>query len=186
MGPLIIISGPSGSGKTTVVAHLMESSHLPLRRAITATTREPRKDEVDERDYHFWTQERFKEEIATGGLLEYALVHERDYYGTPRSEVDPYREKGVGVLLVIDVQGAAQVRRLHPESFSIFLRVPDDRYEDRLRERGDAEASITRRMLSSKQELERVREYNVLLVNDQLPETVSNLEALIARQFAAA
>jgi guanylate kinase len=186
MAPLIIISGPSGSGKTTVVAELMKTSRLPLRRAITATTREPRDGEVDERDYHFWTPERFQKEIAAGGLLEWALVHERDYYGTPRSEVDPFRQDGVGVLLVIDVQGAALVRQRYPESFSIFLRVPEDCYEDRLRDRGDKEASISRRMVSAKQELERAGEYNAQLLNDRLPDTVSQLEQLIARQFPGA
>jgi len=78
MAPLIIISGPSGSGKTTVVAQMLAAAALPLRRAVTATTRPPRVGEVPERDYHFWTREQFEREIANGGLLEYALVHERD------------------------------------------------------------------------------------------------------------
>ncbi len=183
MAPLIIISGPSGSGKTTVVAHLLQATRLPLRRAITATTRPPRAGEVNERDYHFWTREQFEQEITRGGLIEYALIHQRDYYGTPRSEVDPYLAQGIGVLLVIDVQGAAAVRGLYPQSFSIFLRVPDDHYEIRLRERGDDDATIARRMISAEQELFRIHEYNVELVNDRLPETVSQLESAIARQF---
>jgi guanylate kinase len=186
MGPLIIISGPAGSGKTTVVAQLLKVSRLPLRRAITATTRAPRKGEIDGRDYHFWTRERFLSEIDAGGLLEHALVHERDYYGTPRSEVEPHRQQGEGVLLVIDVQGAEQVRRLYPDCFSIFLRIPDDRYEERLRERGDDPASITRRMASAPLELERAHEYNVQLMNDQLSDTVSQLQAEIAGLFGRA
>ncbi len=184
MAPLIIISGPSGSGKTTVVSHLLATTSLPLRRAITATTREPRMGEVAERDYHFWTRDRFEHEIAAGGLLEYALVHERDYYGTPRLEVDSYRAKGIGVLLVIDVQGADLVRKLHPEAYSIFLRAPDDIYEVRLRERGDEEMAIVRRLASAKRELHRVGEYNEQLMNDQLSSTVQQLETIIARQFA--
>jgi guanylate kinase len=186
MGPLIIISGPSGSGKTTVVAELLKQTRLPLRRAVTATTRPKRPGEIDEKDYHFWTHEQFEREVANNGLLEHALVHQRDYYGTPRMEVDPYLQQDIGVVLVIDVQGAAQVRRLYPNCFSVLLRIPDDRYEERLLARGDDPASIARRMTSAQLELERCGEYNVQLLNDRLADTVSQLEAMIAGQFARA
>ena len=186
MGPLIIISGPAGSGKTTVVARLLETTRLSLRRAITATTRAPRDGEIDGRDYHFWSKERFQRELAAGQLLEHAVVHGGDYYGTPRAEVDPYRQRGVGVILVIDVQGAAQVRRIHPEAYSFFLRVPGDCYEQRLRLRGDGEAAIERRMQSARLELRRVDEYNEKLINDRLDDTVLQLEQRIGRLFTSA
>lgn len=183
MGPLIIISGPAGSGKTTVVSRLLETTRLPLRRAITATTRAPRSGEVDGRDYHFWTKERFERERDAGRLLEHASVHGGDFYGTPRSEVEPYRSRGEGVILVIDVQGAAQVRQLHPEAYSIFMRVPGDRYEDRLHMRGDNESAIERRMKSARLELQRVDEYNDQLINDCLDDTVRQLEQRIATLY---
>lgn len=185
-GPLIIISGPAGSGKSTVVERLLETTRLPLRRAITATTRSPRGGEVDGRDYHFWSRERFETERDAGNLLEYAVVHGGDYYGTPRQEVDPFRNEGIGVVLVIDVQGAAQVRRMCPEAYSLFMRVPGDRYEDRLRIRGDSEAAIERRMQSARMELQRVDEYNTQLINDCLDETVRQLEQRIAPLFTSA
>jgi guanylate kinase len=186
MGPLIIISGPAGSGKTTVVEHLLETTRLPLRRAITATTRAPRGSEVDGRDYHFWSKERFERERDAGQLLEYAVVHGGDFYGTPRDEVDPYRRRGEGVVLVIDVQGAQQVRRLHPEAYSLFMRVPGDRYEERLQIRGDNAGAIERRMRSAALELQRASEYNDQLINDHLDDTVRQLEQRITRLFTSA
>src|SRR5690349_3707794 len=124
MGPLIIVSGPSGVGKTTVVEELLKRSALPLRRAITATTRAPRSGEVDGESYHFWNAPAFQKAIDGGDMLEWERVFGLDCYGTPRSEVEPYREKGQGVILVIDVKGAARVRRICPDATSVFIQPP--------------------------------------------------------------
>src|SRR4051794_1735216 len=118
-GPLIILSGPSGSGKSTIVARLLQAADSPLRLSVSATTRPPRPGERDGVHYHFWTRERFQREIEAGGFLEWAEVF-GNYYGTPRSEVEPFRARGVGVILDIDVQGAAQVRAQCPDAVSIF------------------------------------------------------------------
>jgi guanylate kinase len=187
-GPLVILSGPSGSGKTTVIDRLMRTSDLAprLRKAVTATTRAPRGNEADGQSYHFWGPECFQKAIEGGELLEWAQVHGKDYYGTPRSEVEPYREQGLSVILVIDVQGAAQIRRLYPgDHLSVFLTAETvEEYERRLRLRGeDDEAVIQRRLRTAREELTHQPEYMLTIVNDDLAKAVTELEAAIRQRF---
>src|SRR5262245_44734004 len=108
MSRLIILSGASGSGKTTVVRRLLERGDLPLRQSVSVTTRSRREGERPGVDYHFWDRDHFEAAVRAGEFLEWAEVVGH-LYGTPRSEVFPYLERGVGVVLVIDVQGAEQV-----------------------------------------------------------------------------
>src|SRR4051812_19780065 len=120
--PLIVLSGPSGVGKTTLVDGLIDRKTLPLRRAVTATTRKPRPGEIPDVSYHYWTHEQFNQAIDRNEMLEWAEVHGVDFYGTPRFEVEPYLAQGIGVILVIDVQGAGQVRlRYTGEHLSVFV-----------------------------------------------------------------
>jgi guanylate kinase len=183
--PLVVISGPSGVGKTTLVDAVLARRSLPLRRAVTATTRAPRPGEEPEVAYHFWTHDRFREEIARGGMLEWAEVHGKDFYGTPRSEVDPHRAAGVGVVLVIDVQGAGQVRLLYPgDHLSVFVRPPAFAdLEARLRARGEPEPSIRRRLETARGELTRADEFDRVLLNDDFAAATAALEQLIRDEF---
>src|SRR5205823_3727454 len=121
-GPLIIVSGPSGSGKSTLIRRLLGSG-LPLHLSVSATTRKQRPRERDGVDYYFLSEEEFRRRVAEGAFLEHAEVHGR-LYGTLKSEVEGPRSRGEGVILDVDVQGAASLRKLFPEHVSIFVDAP--------------------------------------------------------------
>jgi guanylate kinase len=183
-GPLIILSGPSGAGKSTLIVRLLEDKTLPLRVSISATTRAPRRGEVPGVDYHFLSREGFEEEVRQGAFLEWAEVH-GEFYGTLRTEVASYLPAGVGVILVIDVQGAAQVRRIYPQALSLFLRPPSlEVLEQRLRFRGtEEEMVIQRRLEAARREMERMHEYDHILVSDLVEASVAQMHDLIASRF---
>jgi guanylate kinase len=164
---------------------VLRDRSVPLRLSVSATTRSPRPYEVDGVHYHFWTRERFLAERDAGAFLEWAEVH-GNYYGTLRSEVEPYRERGNGVILDIDVQGADEVRRRCPDCVRVFLRASSwEVYEQRLHRRGtEDQAAIERRLARARQELTRAKDYDYEVINDDLEEAVKHLNAIIQRQFS--
>jgi len=186
-GPLIILSGPSGAGKSTVVRELIRQGGLPLRQSISATTRPPRPGEVDGVDYHFRTEEEFRRHIAAGDLLEWACVY-GNYYGTLASAVEEPRRRGEGVVLVIDVQGAAQVRGRCPDHVSIFLTTSTPEIlEQRLRGRGtEEEETLQVRLQTAQVEQARSGEYQHVVYNDDLDQAVRRLREVIAAAFRPA
>ncbi len=184
--PLFIVSGASGSGKSTVLARLLADPEVArrVRLSVSATTRPPRPGEVDGQHYHFWTRERFDDAIRAGEFVEHAEVHGH-CYGTLRSEVEPYLERGTGVILEIDVQGAAQIRRQYPGAVSIFLRTHSlQTYEQRLRKRGtEDEKTIQRRLATAKQELALAGEYDHQIINEDLDTAVAELRVTVLRRL---
>src|SRR5262249_21749324 len=183
-GPLIILSGPSGCGKSTVIKRLLDDPALPLHLSVSATTRRPRAGEVEGFDYHFWTRERFDEELARDGFLEWAEVH-GNRYGTLRSEVTTHRDRGTGVVLDIDVQGAAAVRTRCPDAVSLFLLPPSPaELERRLRARGTEDpAALARRLRAAEAEMAHAGEYDYQIVNDDLEGAVARVREVVAALF---
>ncbi|MFO0846326.1 MAG: guanylate kinase [Gemmataceae bacterium] len=181
VGPLILVSGPSGSGKSTLIRRVLDDPPYPLRLAVSATTRPPRPGEIDGVHYHFWTEERFRRELDAGAFLEHAVVHGLYHYGTPRSEVDGYREGGIGVVLDIDVQGADQVRKLYPEHLSIFVALSRwEMYEERLRQRGsETPGGIARRLKTAECELACRDDYQNVVINDDLQQAVARFREIL-------
>jgi guanylate kinase len=179
-GPLIIVSGPSGTGKSTLITRVLASAPWPMRLSISATTRGRRDGEQDGVHYHFWSRADFEREREQGAFLEWAEVH-GNYYGTLVREVTPIREQGTGVILDIDVQGAATVRPLLPDHLSVFIRTASlETLELRLRGRGtEDEAAVQRRLTNARRELERIGEYDCELINENLELAVSGLSGLI-------
>ena len=186
---LVVLSAPSGAGKTTLGERLL--AELPgLCRIITCTTRAPRAGEIPDRDYRFLTTAEFERRLANGDFLEHARVHD-NLYGTLRQSVLDTFNAGKDALLIIDVQGAAQVRSIvsNPESdgrfhdcfVDIFL-APPGREELRRRLVGrdtDPPDVIERRLRNAELEIERSAEFRYVVINDSLDLAVENLKAII-------
>lgn len=182
-GPhLLVLSGPSGTGKTTVVNRLVAESPVPLRKAISATTRKPREGEQHGQDYWFLSADEFSTRRADGEFLESAEVHgSGNWYGTLKSEVDHAIEAGYWPLLEIDVQGAMSVIRQYPDAVTVFLKTPSaEVYEQRLRSRGtESEEVIQRRLQTARQELQAAEHYRYQVVNDTLDRAVAEIRQIL-------
>jgi guanylate kinase len=182
--PLIIVSGPSGSGKSTLIKGVIARWPNHLRLAVSATTRDPRPGEVNGREYHFLTREMFEHDIEQGKFLEYAEVHRQNLYGTPKAEVVPWLQKGIGVFLDVDVQGAGRMRALFPDHLSVFVKLPALWvYCKRLEERGEPLANVARRLVTAVGELDHAGEYQHQIVNDEKERATAELAALVRSHF---
>ena len=183
-GLLIVVSGPSGTGKGTVCGKLLAETPQ-LAYSISATTRQPREGEIDGENYYFISREKFEEEIAAGGFLEYADVY-GNYYGTPLKKIEERLNAGQDILLEIDTQGALNVMKKCPEGIFIFLLPPSmAELERRIRGRGsETPETLARRMGAAKAEIAAGRKYTYVVVNTTVNMAVKNIQSILIAEHS--
>ena len=181
-GLLIVVSGPSGCGKGTICNELIERNNN-VNISISTTTRKPRVGEIDGQSYFFVSEEKFKEMIENNEFIEYAHVHS-NFYGTPKKFVLDKLGKGEDVLLEIDVQGALQIKKIYPKGVYIFILPPSmDELKDRIIKRGtETESDILKRLKTAYEEMNYAKEYDYLVVNDELLDAVGKIESIITAE----
>jgi guanylate kinase len=194
-GIIFILSAPSGAGKTTISRAALKAV-VGLEASISLTTRVPRDGETDGVDYQFVTDDEFRRRLGANELAESARVFDASY-GTPRAPLDRAVASGCDILLDIDIQGARQIRQNYPDdAVTIFVLPPSfAELEERLRRRGtEDEASIQRRLKRAHDEASVFPEYDYLIVNDDVDQSLAELQALVTaerlrvtrlREFAA-
>ena len=180
-GKLFVISGASGVGKSTVLAKVMQS-RKNLKFSVSATTRPPRKGEVEAVNYYFVSKQQFEEMIRQDAFLEYD-AHMENYYGTPKAQLEEKLLTG-DVILDIDPNGAFNVRKSWPDAVLIFIAPPSlEELEYRLRSRGDTEDDQIRVRLDRVQwEMEQGQKYDYIVINDQVDTCADKICSIIAEQ----
>lgn len=178
-GLLTVVSGPSGCGKGTICKEFLERNK-DMSISISATTRKPRKGEVDGVNYFFLTEERFKEMVYKNEFVEYAHVH-GNFYGTPKQFLLEKLKKGEDVFLEIDVQGALQLKKIYPKGIFIFILPPSmEELKKRIIKRGtESEDDIKIRYRNAFEEAKYIKEYDYLAINDKVLKVVEKIESII-------
>ncbi|MDQ6720359.1 MAG: guanylate kinase [Candidatus Dormibacteraeota bacterium] len=180
-GLLVVISGPSGVGKDTIIQRLLELDPN-LKYSVSCTTRAPRPGEVDGVNYSFVSRERFEELLAQGHFLEHAS-YDGNLYGTPAAPVEAARAAGQDIVLKIEVQGALQVRKRAPDAIFIFIAPPTNEELARRQELRSSETrqDMTERRRIAEKEMTYARDYDHVVVNDDLDRAVADVLAIIHR-----
>ncbi len=180
---LIVLAGPAGVGKGTLVKWLLEHDQRFML-SVSATTRSPRPSEIDGVHYQFVTRADFEKLISDSQMLEWAVVHGENYYGTPLNELTRAEANDQHLLLEIDLQGARQVKERLPQSVTIFVEPPSwEILESRLRSREtETDAEIQTRLLTAKAELAAAHEFDFRVVNDDLAQTGHEIIRIVTDQ----
>lgn len=184
MQKMLIFSAPSGAGKTTIVKHLLEK--VPnLMFSISATSRQPRINELDGVDYYFLSVEEFKSKIKNNSFVEWEEVYKNTFYGTLKAEIDRIWELNKCVLFDVDVKGGINIKKMYGDkALSIFVKPPSLKVlEERLRNRGtNTEEDITRRIQKAEYEISFANQFDKILVNDDLQDAFDE-SVVIVEEF---
>ncbi len=171
MNKIIIISAPSGSGKSTLINSLMQDENLKLEFSISATTRQPRGQEQNGKEYYFLTEQDFRQKISENAFVEYEEVYQGRFYGTLKSEIDRIFKNGNNVIFDVDVEGGINLKKKFAQNaISIFIQPPSlEELKRRLKNRGtDSEQEIEKRIAKAEQEISRANFFDVIITNDVL------------------
>ena len=178
-GVLVVLSGPSGVGKTSLCQQIV-ATIAAIRQSVSYTTRPPRPHEQDGREYFFISRPVFDQQAAAGDFLEWAEVHGH-WYGTSRQQIATLTAAGTDVLLAIDVQGAAQLRTAGVDAVYIFVTPPSwEALTARLTQRASEAPEVqAQRLVVARHELAHYTEYDYVVTNDQLPQAIATLQAIV-------
>lgn len=181
-GKLFVVSGPSGAGKGTICKEILDQERN-IELSVSMTTRVPRKGEIDKVHYHFVDRESFERLIEEDGFMEYADVY-GNFYGTPKSKVLEWINKGIDVILEIDVQGAMQIKKNYPEGVFIFILPPSlSELKNRIKGRGsETEETMARRLGEALNEIRCIDQYDYRVINEELDVAIDKVRAIITAE----
>lgn len=180
-GKLIIVSGPSGIGKDTIVSEYLKRNNA--YKSVSCTSREMREGDIPDKTYHFISKDEFEKKINDGEFLEYT-IYNHNYYGTLKNTLDEKLNNGIDVIMIIEVEGEANIKKIYPDSVSIFLLPPSmDVLKERLIKRGNVSPEdIEDRLETAKKEIEVSTRYDYNIVNDDLNMAVEELEKIVQKE----